>query len=217
MFLSLLCSSAVAAEGNFEMGVGMGFGPGATPAIAESRDGTAFAFLPGRHFGVRVGGGALVSDRIEVGGGLNVDFASYQLLYSDRGPSLGQGAAYQLAPHIRVHQPLTQALGVYGGVHPGVVMYSNLTKGQDADSSPWESTTFVPAATGTAGVRVQGFSEYAFFAEGAATWQARFPTDDELALFQTVADMAPDQAADLEDPSNLKWRVTVGVWVYGRR
>lgn len=214
---SLLLAPALAAEGNFEMGFGLGFGPGATPALTETRDISAFAFLPGRHFGVRVGGGALLSDRVEVGGGLNVDFASYQLLYSNRGPSYGQSAAYQVAPHVRVHQPLTEALGVYGGFHPGFVAYSNLTKGVDAESSPWETLTFLPTTTGAVGLHLQGFSEYAFFAEGAATWTARFPSDEELAAFQTTAAMAPDQAAALEDPSSLKWRVTVGVWVYGRR
>ena len=93
--LSLLLITAVeASEGRFEFGFGAGFGA-ATPALAYDGETTAFAFLPGRHFSLRGGGGVLLGEHLEVGGQGFIDFPDYAIVYADRGISKGQSAAYQ--------------------------------------------------------------------------------------------------------------------------
>ena len=214
MTLLFLLTTAEAADGRFEFGFGAGFGD-ATPALASDGTTHAFAFLPGRHFSVRGGGGVRLNERLELGGLAFVDFPDYAIVYSDRGISKGQSASYQVAPFLRVHQDW-EHLGLYAGVAPGAAMYSNFTAGRGAEGRWTDTITFVPALEGQAGVAIQGFGEYSFFLEGASTWQPTKQTEEELAVFQLAATQSPIEAEQLEDPSALKWRATVGVHIHGR-
>lgn len=214
MSLFLFLASVEAAEGRFEFGFGAGFGA-ATPAIAYDQDNSAFAFLPGRHFSIRGGGGVVVNEHLEVGGIGFIDFPDYAIVYPDRGISKGQSAAYQVAPFARLRQDW-EHLGVYAGLAPGAAMYSNFTAGRGAEGRWTDTITFIPALQSSIGVTIQGFGEYSFFIEGANTWQPLPQSEDELALYQRAATQSPIEAGLLEDPSSVKWRVTVGVHIYGR-
>jgi len=214
MSLFLFFVSAQAAEGRMEFGFGSGFGA-ATPAIANDGDLQAFAFLPGRHFSIKAGGSARINEHFEVGGVGYVDFPDYAILWPDRRYSRGQSAAYQIGPMLRVKQDWAH-FGVYAGTVPGVAVYSNFTSGNSATGRWTDTITLVPALDGHAGVTIQGFGEYAFFIEGASTWQPVSNTEEEAALFQLAATHSPGEAEILEDPDSVKWRLTVGVHIHGR-
>ncbi len=214
--IHLLSGPALAADGVFEFGGGYGWGD-SVPTVMRTRDDEAFTFIPGDHFSARAGGSARLNERLELGGAVVFDMPDYAILYSDRGPSLGQLGGYQVTPFARVRQPLGEYFSVYGSVYAGATMYSNFTMGLEAESKALDTMRWLPTASGAAGFTLSGFTEYDFFLEASGTWQGAFTSDEEREIFATASTHAPIQAGHIaEGGVPFKYRVMFGVWIWGR-
>jgi hypothetical protein len=214
--ITSLCSPALAAEGVFEFGAGYGWGD-SVPTVMRTTETEAFTFTPGDHFSARAAGSARINERLELGGSVVFDMPDYTLLYSDRGPSLGQLGGYQVAPFVRVRQGLGQHVSVYGSAYAGATMYSNFTMGLEAESKALDTMRWVPTATGAAGLTLSGFTEYDFFLEASSTWQGAFTSEEEREIFAMASTHAPIQTAQIaEGGVPLKSRGMFGVWIWGR-
>ena len=215
--IHLLLGTAHGAEGVFEFGAGYGWGD-SVPTVMRTREGEAFTFLSGDYFSARAGGSARLNEGLELGGVVIFDVPDYAILYNDRGPSLGQLGGYQVSPFVRYRVPVFRELvAVYGSAYAGATMYSNFTMGLEAGGKALDTMRWVPTASAAAGLTLSGFTEYDFFVDCSATWQGAFTDEADRATFAQASTHAPVHAAEIaEGGVPLKYRLVVGVWIWGR-